>query len=89
MALLWCSDFWYEFYPGERLGVVGANGAGKSSLLRMVAGRLPLSGGERDMGETTQLGFFTQEPLDIPEDMTMNAYLRWACCTCAALWLHT
>ncbi|CAL8463581.1 g3115 [Coccomyxa elongata] len=70
------SDFWYEFYPGERLGVVGANGAGKSSLLRMVAGRLPLSGGERDMGETTQLGFFTQEPLDIPEDMTMNAYLR-------------
>lgn len=30
------------------------------------------------MGETTQLGFFTQEPLDIPETMTMNAYLRCA-----------
>ncbi len=38
-------DFWYEFFPGERLGVVGANGAGKSSLLRMVAGQLPLSAG--------------------------------------------
>ncbi|EIE27633.1 P-loop containing nucleoside triphosphate hydrolase protein, partial [Coccomyxa subellipsoidea C-169] len=69
-------DFWYEFFPGERLGVVGANGAGKSSLLRMVAGQLSLSAGNRDMGETTQLGFFTQEPLDIPETMTMNAYLR-------------
>ncbi|KAK9917578.1 hypothetical protein WJX75_006012 [Coccomyxa subellipsoidea] len=69
-------DFWYEFYPGERLGVVGANGAGKSSMLRMVAGQLPLRAGERDLGETTQMGFFTQEPLDIPESMTMAAYLR-------------
>jgi ABC-type multidrug transport system ATPase subunit len=73
-------DFWYEFYPGERLGVVGANGAGKSSMLRMVAGQLPLRAGERDLGETTQMGFFTQEPLDIPESMTMAAYLRWLTC---------
>lgn len=77
-----CRDFWYDFYPGERLGVVGANGVGKSTLLRMVAGQLALSSGERELGETTQLGFFTQEPLDIPEDMTMTAYLRWGPCAC-------
>ena len=69
-------DFWYEFIPGERIGVVGPNGAGKSTLLAAVAGRLELASGERDPGETTAVGMFTQEPIQIPEDMTMTAYLR-------------
>ena len=72
-----CSDFWYEFFPGERIGVVGPNGAGKSTLLNLVAGSLPLFGGERDIGETTAVGFFTQEPpTGLPPDMSMADYLR-------------
>ena len=69
-------DFWYEFVPGERIGVVGPNGAGKSTLLAAVAGKLELAAGERDPGETTAIGWFTQEPISIPEDMSMTAYLR-------------
>ena len=76
-SLFYCSDFWYEFFPGERIGVVGPNGAGKSTLLNLVAGSLPLSGGERDIGETTAVGFFTQEPpTGLPPDMSMADYLR-------------
>lgn len=78
MLLVSCSDFWYEFFPGERIGVVGPNGAGKSTLLNLVAGSLPLSCGDRDIGETTAVGFFTQEPpTGLPPDMSMADYLRW------------
>ena len=56
---------------------MGPNGAGKSTLLNLVVGSLPLSGGERDIGETTAVGFFTQEPpTGLPPDMSMADYLR-------------
>ena len=80
LSLLPClhRDFWYEFFPGERIGVVGPNGAGKSTMLNLIAGALPLSSGEREMGETTAMGFFTQEPpTNLPQDMSMADYLRW------------
>lgn len=77
-----CSDFWYSFYPGERIGVVGPNGAGKSTMLNLIAGSRPLTSGEREIGETTAVGFFQQEPpTDLPQDMSMADYLRRA-------WLH-
>ena len=72
-----CSDFWYSFYPGERIGVVGPNGAGKSTMLNLIAGSLPLTSGEREIGETTAVGFFQQEPpTNLPQDMSMADYLR-------------
>jgi ATP-binding cassette subfamily F protein uup len=58
--------------------VVGPNGAGKSTLLNMVAGVATATSGIREPGETTRIGYFTQEPLNIPEHLTMTAYLRWA-----------
>ncbi|CAL5223735.1 g6295 [Coccomyxa viridis] len=71
------SDFWYSFYPGERIGVVGPNGAGKSTMLNLIAGSLPLTSGEREIGETTAVGFFQQEPpTNLPQDMSMADYLR-------------
>lgn len=73
-----CSDFWYEFFPGERIGVVGPNGAGKSTMLNLISGNVPLTSGERELGETTAMGFFEQEPpTDLPQDMSMAAYLRY------------
>ena len=84
------SDFWYEFFPGERIGVVGPNGAGKSTLLNLVAGYLPLCSGERDIGETTAVGFFTQEPpTGLPPDMSMADYLRCSDCSLAPVSLES
>jgi len=47
---------------GERVGVIGANGAGKSVLLRMLTGELELDEGERWIGPSIELGYLRQEP---------------------------
>ena len=57
---------------------MGPNGAGKSTLLNLISGSLPLTSGEREIGETTAVGFFEQEPpSDLPQDMSMSDYLRY------------
>ncbi|KAL6746405.1 P-loop containing nucleoside triphosphate hydrolase protein [Haematococcus lacustris] len=69
-------DFTYDLGPGERLGIVGPNGAGKSTLLNLIAGSLQPTSGRRESGETTAVGYFTQYPPDVREDMRVMDYLR-------------
>src|SRR6476659_3341569 len=55
-------DIWLSFYFGAKIGVLGANGAGKSSLLRIMSGEDQSFIGEAFPGEGISIGFLHQEP---------------------------
>jgi ATP-binding cassette subfamily F protein uup len=61
---------------GDRLGITGANGAGKSSFLNAIAGELPIQGGSIEIGETVKIGYYTQKIEPIPEDKRVINYLK-------------
>nr|WP_248628549.1 ABC-F family ATP-binding cassette domain-containing protein [Enterococcus cecorum] len=60
----------------ERLGITGKNGAGKSSLLNVLAGRVPLTSGELIVGETVRLAYYTQQNEEMDPNKRMIAYLQ-------------
>ena len=55
-------DIWLSFYPGAKIGVLGSNGAGKSSLLKIMAGEDPHFTGEAFPSPGIKVGFLHQEP---------------------------
>jgi len=64
---------WISFYPGAKIGVVGSNGSGKSSLLRIMAGVDKDFNGEAWAAEGTRIGYLAQEPeLDPALDVRGN-----------------
>ena len=66
-------DVTLAFYPGAKIGVLGANGAGKSSLLRIMAGVDTEVRGEADLAEGASVGLLEQEPqLDESKDVRGN-----------------
>ncbi|HRK70141.1 MAG TPA: energy-dependent translational throttle protein EttA [Micropepsaceae bacterium] len=66
-------DIWLPFLPGAKIGVVGVNGSGKSSLLRLMAGRDTEFTGEARLADGARVGFLEQEPeLDPTKDVRGN-----------------
>ena len=63
------ANFTYDFAPEDRVGIIGPNGVGKSTLLEVLAGRRPPSGGVLELGETVRLAVFDQHSavLDGPQ----------------------
>jgi ATP-binding cassette subfamily F protein uup len=61
-------DFTYLFKPGERIGVIGKNGVGKSTFLNMLQGLEKQDSGKIVKGETIKFGYYGQEGLIIKED---------------------
>lgn len=59
----------------ERIGISGENGAGKSSLLNVITGKLPLDSGTIEIGETVKMAYYTQQTEPIPEDKRVINYL--------------
>ena len=55
-------DIWLSFYPGARIGVIGVNGSGKSSLMRILAGMDKEFNGEAWAAEGVTVGYLSQEP---------------------------
>ncbi len=68
-------DFNILIQGNERIGISGENGAGKTSLLNVIAGRLPLDSGIIKIGETVKMGYYTQITEPIPEDERVIKYL--------------
>ncbi|MEO9953585.1 ABC-F family ATP-binding cassette domain-containing protein [Nonlabens sp.] len=58
-------DFSYNFLRGERLGIIGKNGTGKSTFLNMVTGALTPDTGKVVVGETVKIGYYTQGGIEV------------------------
>ena len=56
-------DFYYNFSRFEKMGVVGNNGTGKSTFIKMLLGQVPPDSGRFDIGDTVRFGYFSQEGL--------------------------
>ncbi|KAG2502161.1 hypothetical protein HYH03_000648 [Edaphochlamys debaryana] len=69
-------DFTYDFVPGAKLGIAGRNGTGKTTLLDLLSGRLAPGGGRLEIGETSVVGYLTQSPPPIREDLRIIDYIR-------------
>ena len=59
--------FDYVFKRGERVGIIGKNGTGKSSFLNIITQKAPLDGGKVILGETVKYGYYTQAGIEIKE----------------------
>lgn len=62
-------NFSYQLKPGDRLGFVGPNGCGKTTMLNVMAGRLEPDAGSAVLGPTVVLGFYAQETRDFHPEM--------------------
>ncbi|MBS9768939.1 MAG: ABC-F family ATP-binding cassette domain-containing protein [Flavobacteriaceae bacterium] len=58
-------DFSYNFQKGERVGIVGNNGTGKTTFLNILTEKEPIDKGEIEWGETVKFGYYTQKGLQI------------------------
>jgi len=61
------NDFTYVFKKGDRIGLAGKNGTGKSTLLNIITGSLTPNNGKVDLGETTKFGYYKQGGLNFNE----------------------
>ncbi|MEK3990892.1 ABC-F family ATP-binding cassette domain-containing protein [Robertmurraya sp. FSL R5-0851] len=62
--------------PHDRIGIIGKNGTGKSTLLNILAGNIPLDSGERIIGQTVKVAFYTQENEDMDLSKRMIEYIK-------------
>lgn len=71
-------DLSYIVLPDDRLGIIGPNGGGKSTLLNMLAGRLQPDSGEIVSGQTVKLAYYTQENVEMDEKLRVIEYIKEA-----------
>ena len=62
------NDFYYNFARFEKMGIVGNNGTGKSTFIKMLLGKVAPDSGRFDIGETVRFGYFSQEGLKFRDD---------------------
>ncbi|NEO04405.1 ABC-F family ATP-binding cassette domain-containing protein [Moorena sp. SIO3I8] len=65
-------DFTYEFSPDDRVGIIGGNGVGKSTLMDIITGRIQPDSGNVEIGSTIYIGYFDQHSEDLLEALNQN-----------------
>lgn len=68
--------FDYTFKKGERVGIVGKNGAGKSTFINILQGLEPADNGKINVGDTVVFGNYSQQGLEIKEDLRVIEYVK-------------
>ncbi|NEW65367.1 ABC-F family ATP-binding cassette domain-containing protein [Tuanshanicoccus yangjingiae] len=68
-------DFTKNFVKGERIGIIGENGVGKTTFLNTIAGMHSIDSGTYEMGQTVRLAYYRQLDQDLPGDVRVLAYL--------------
>ncbi|MDP3313844.1 ABC-F family ATP-binding cassette domain-containing protein [Lutibacter sp.] len=69
-------NFEYVFKRGERIGVIGKNGTGKSTFLNLITGNIPLDSGKVVVGETIKFGYYTQDGIVIKPGQKVIEVIR-------------
>lgn len=69
-------DFDYTVLRDDRIGIIGANGMGKSTLLNLIDGRLTPDSGNIEIGETVVVGYYSQENLEMDESLQVIEYIK-------------
>jgi len=69
-------EFWYKFKKGERVGISGSNGTGKTTFVKILTGELRPDSGKRVQGETVQFGYYTQDGISLNEDKRIIDVIR-------------
>lgn len=65
-------DFSYEFTPSDRIGIIGGNGTGKSTLMNIITGRIEPDQGKVDIGQTIHIGYFDQHSDNLLDALDEN-----------------
>ena len=74
--LIILKDFYYNFSRFEKMGIVGNNGTGKSTFLKLLLGQIPPDEGRFDIGDTVRFGYFSQEGLQFNEQQKVIDVVR-------------
>ena len=69
-------NFYYNFARYEKMGIVGNNGAGKSTFIKLLLGIIPPDKGRFDIGETVKFGYYSQEGLKFRDDQKVIDIVR-------------
>ncbi|MHC1719510.1 MAG: ABC-F family ATP-binding cassette domain-containing protein [Clostridiaceae bacterium] len=69
-------DFSYIVLRSDRVGIIGPNGIGKSTLINIIHGELKPDSGTLDIGSTVNIGLFSQETTHMPEEQRVIEYIR-------------
>ena len=70
------NQFNYIVLKNQRLGIIGPNGCGKTTLMKMITGRIQPDEGEIVIGDTIQIGYFAQEAEDMNENQRVIDYIK-------------